>query len=89
MDLLATKHDDRICQYITHIELTTLSNYIWMFFQHQPANVGKEKSPVAIMRIRIRIRIFMMHFMISNPVVRIILKKIITKKTFSLSAKTN
>lgn len=73
-NLLNTKHDKAIGQYIAHIDLTTPSDHLRMFFHHDPTNMGKKESSVSAIRVRDRICIFVMYPMISHPFENVALK---------------
>ena len=64
---------DRILQDIRHVNLTTTSQNLRVFVHHQPANMGKEKSAIRIVRIGIGLRVFMVNAMIANPVIQSVL----------------
>lgn len=46
-----------------------------MLFHHQPADVGEEEAAVAVVRIRVRVCVFMMHPMISHPIENFVLQR--------------
>lgn len=81
-NLLDSKYSNRISQYIAHIDLTTLLNHIWMFLRHQPTHMREKESSFTVMRIRIRICIFVVHPMISHPFKNVILKEYNCKEKF-------
>lgn len=58
----------RIIFQVTHVNLLALLNDFGMFLAHQPANVRKEESTLAVVWISIGIGEFVMDTMISCPV---------------------
>jgi len=66
LNLLHTKYKDRISQCITHINLTTFFNHFRVFFHYEPADVREKESSVAVMWVCVRIRVLVVHPMISH-----------------------
>lgn len=72
-DLLFLKHDPWIGFQIGHVNFLAILNDLWMFPRHQPADMRKEKSPICIVRIGVRIGVFMVLPMISHPNIQTVL----------------
>lgn len=66
-------NDDGILFQVAHIDGGTLLDYIGMFANHQPAHMREKESSLRVMGIRVRVRKFVMHSMVSNPLVDMIL----------------
>lgn len=76
-EVLLVEADHGISQNVAHVDLATTTKYLRMLQHHQPAHVGEEESPVSIVGIRIRLRVFVMNSMVANPVVQGVLKGVI------------
>lgn len=72
-NLLFLKHDPWIGFQIGHVYFLAILYDLWMFSRHQPADMRKEKSPICIVRIGVRIGVFMVLSMISHPNIQTVL----------------
>lgn len=61
--------DDRIGEDVAHVDLAALLLDQRMLVHHEPADVRKEEAPVRVVRIGVRLRVFVVHPVVAHPVV--------------------
>lgn len=66
--------DDWVLQEIWHVHMLPLSQHLWVFLLHEPADMSKKEASVGIMWVRIGFTEFMMYPVISYPIIKTILQ---------------
>lgn len=72
--LPALPDDDRICLEITHINRGSFVNDIRVLADQEPAHVWEEEASLRVVRVRIRVREFMVDSVVPYPFVKVILQ---------------
>lgn len=71
--LLPLKHYNFVSQQVTEIQLLSFFKNIRVFAHQQPANVSKEETPASVVRVSVRLWIFVVNPVVSSPFKDIIL----------------
>lgn len=61
------EHHNRILQQIAVIQLLPFFDHIRVLPHHEPSDVGKEKTPLRVVRVRVGFRVFVMHSVVLHP----------------------
>lgn len=61
--------NDRVIQDVGHVQHVAFSDYIRVLVHHQPADMGKEETTIAIVWIGISFGEFVVHTVIAHPIV--------------------
>lgn len=73
--LLSLEPDNRVVQQVGEIQLPPLLYDIPVLTHKQPANVGEEEATAGIVRVRICLRVLVVHTVVSAPLVDVILHR--------------
>eukprot|EP00978_Attheya_sp_CCMP212_P027734 scaffold93559_cov49-Attheya_sp.AAC.2 len=65
---LLLKHDKGVFAQITKVQLASGRNHVWVLLDKEPSHVSKEKTSGGIVRISIRLGVFVVNTMVPRPV---------------------
>jgi len=77
-NVLHVELDDGVAGDVTHVDQSSLDEDVGVLPLHKPADMSEEKAPLHVVRVGVRLRELVVHTMVSNPIVKSILKKLIT-----------
>lgn len=72
--VLFLEHHQPVRFQVAHIDRFAFGNDRRVFAAHQPAHVGEKEPAMGVMRIRVRIAVFVVLTMVSHPYVQTILR---------------
>lgn len=64
---LFLEHDEGISLQVGHVNLLSILDDFGMLPGHQPADVGEEEAAIRVVRIRVRVRVFVVLPMVAHP----------------------
>lgn len=73
--LLSLEQNNGVSKEITDIQLLSFFRHIRVFTNKQPTDMGKEEPSGGVVRVSIRLRVFVMHPVIPRPLVDVVLRR--------------
>lgn len=73
-DSLFLKHDEWVHFNVGHFDIFTLLDDLWVFAHHQPSDVREEESPRCVVWVAVRVAVFVVLPVISNPHIQAVLR---------------
>lgn len=72
---LSLEPDDRVFQQVSEIQLPALLDDIAVLAHEEPADVGEEEAAAGVVRVRVRLRVLVVHAVVPAPLVDVVLYK--------------
>lgn len=73
--LLSLEPDDGVVQQVSEIQFSPLLNDVPVLAHEQPADVGEEEATAGVVRVCVRLRVLVVHAVVSAPLVDVILQR--------------
>lgn len=71
--LLSLEPDNRVIQQVREIQFPPLLYDVPVLAHEQPANVGEEEATAGVVRVRVCLRVLVVHTVVSAPLVDVVL----------------
>lgn len=72
--LLPLEHQDWVCEEVWHVYSLALADHIWVFAQHEPANMREEEASVGVVGVCISLAVLVMDSVVASPFVHAVLQ---------------
>lgn len=73
--LLSLEPDNGVVQQVSEIQFSPLLDDVPVFAHEQPADVGEEEATAGVVRVCVRLRVLVVHAVVSAPLVDVILQR--------------
>lgn len=73
--LLSLEPDNRVIQQVSEIQFPPLLYDVPVLAHEQPANVGEEEATAGVVRVRVCLRVLVVHTVVSAPLVDVVLHR--------------
>lgn len=57
----------RVGHHVAHVDAQAVLRHVGVLLAHQPAAVGEEETPLNVHRVGIRLRVLVVHTVVSGP----------------------
>lgn len=74
-NLLSLEPDDGVVQQVGEVQLPALLDDVAVLAHEEPADVGEEEAAAGVVRVRVRLRVLVVHTVVPAPLVDVILCK--------------